>query len=127
GNTCMNKIWIGLLILILIAFGIYYYNQPSIHGQWVAETVIDLPSDTLDINVEEVRFDFGDEQYAFHSTLNYMEMGYFKHSDQSIYLTKMGTETSNRVEIIHLSPTILHIKMKNGNNERVVHLKKIVQ
>lgn len=121
----MNNVLICIGTLLLMTMAFNRCNRPTLDGQWVADAVIDLPSDTLDINSSEVGFEFVDNQYRFTSTLSYSESGVYDHSKDCILLTPYESSSTNRVEIIEHTANFLKLKIKNGDSDRILVLSRL--
>jgi len=82
----------------------------------------------VEADIQVVRFHFDpNNQYQFHGTLNYKEAGTYYIDEQYLFTvdTLNRATTEKAVQIVHLTPDSLFLKMNDGGKERLMKLVKV--
>jgi hypothetical protein len=119
-----QKIMAAALLLTLAACG--PYQKKDLIGKWETVKVLE-EGQTLPVNNEEITFAFyPNSTYAFTSTLNYKESGFFSIEGHLLYtLDTLDKEAAEKaVEIAAVSRDSLFLNMQDGDKRRTLVLVK---
>ncbi|MFN7118973.1 MAG: lipocalin family protein [Saprospiraceae bacterium] len=116
-----------VVIIILNAFGCADIKQNHLVGNWQGTELLENGR-PLEADIQVVRFYFAENnQYQYHGTLNYQEAGTYHLNANYLYTTDTLNQatTEKAVEIVHLTPDSLVIKMNDSGKERIMKLAKV--
>ena len=120
----------SLLIIIFIFFFILIScsskKENLLLGKWKAVELLEN-NDSLAVKLDDIWFSFDENQnYIFHSTLNYNEAGTYEVIGDLLYTTDTINETSQRkaVKLLQLNESSLKMEMKVKNAVRILSLSK---
>ncbi|MEM9849637.1 MAG: hypothetical protein AAF847_17240 [Bacteroidota bacterium] len=118
-----------LLLTLLLACNPSTQKEDLLRGKWEATELLESDS-SLQVNLNEIWFVFDDQQnYYFHSTLNYEEAGRYELSGNLLYTTDTTRTTAKRkaVKLLELDENNLKIEMKDQQAVRILSLNKQVE
>jgi hypothetical protein len=100
--------------------------EKALAGKWQGYELLE-EGEALPLDPSEISFEFGaDRTYAFSGTLNYREAGLFR--IQGEYLFTRDTMSEGSVEkavlLSDMSPDTLILKMREGEKDRVLKLRR---
>ena len=122
----LRSLFIIPLTLVLIFISCASEKENLLVGKWTAVELLEN-NDSLAVNLDEIWFSFDEnQQYSFHSTLNYNEAGTYEVVGDLLYTTDTINEISQRkaVKLLELNENSLKIEMKVKKAVRILSLIK---
>ena len=115
-----------LLLAIMVSACQSGYKPENLDGKWQAIAITEEET-PLAVDPSEIQLQFNtEEQYTYHSTLNYREAG--SYYINGTYLLTRDTlnqaSTEKAVEILKLNNDTLQLKMMDGDKERLLTMVK---
>lgn len=112
------------LLAIILTIGCQGIDTSLVPGYWLADKVEEEGKE-LELDLSEISFEFKtNKRYAYYNTSFLSEDGYYEIRGTTLYTTDTtgNNPMKKAVQIIHISPDSLHIRMNAAGKEQILYL-----
>lgn len=123
----MKNIGLGILALIIVIALFVKLSALSIEGQWIAQSIVDNGTDTLNVDPTSYVLFIDEGRYSFESSFSETENGHVTRSGKSIILTPDDNPEPYRIQIQDISREHLMLEMLVDQTLRNVSMNRVTE